>query len=286
MEVCMFCFVILHYKTANDTIECVESIKALQSPCQIVIVDNFSDNGSIEIIEDRYGEANNIHILKNSQNLGFASGNNIGYKYARETLHSDFIAVSNNDIIVDSPDFIDYVVNYYFSKQQYHILGPDIESLVDGKHQNPMEDGTLEIKQVSREIRRYQVLYCLSKLRIYDCLKGSREQNGIKKDSFVKEIIPNIQLHGSFMVFSPAFIEKEEFAFRPGTFLYMEESILYKYCQKNGYKCTYNPTVKVYHKEDSSTNSLFKADKGKREFVFKNMIQSLKVYRKVLQGYE
>lgn len=278
----LFCFVILHYKTAKDTIDCVRSIKAMQTPSQIVIVDNFSDNGSIEILEEKYSGDECIHIIKNKQNLGFSAGNNVGYKYAREVLHSDYIAVSNNDIVIASPDMVEMVSECY-NENKFHLLGPDIESLVDHKHQNPMPDGMLSIQQVNHEIKRYELLYLLSKSGLYDLLRKDKNPKMDHQNGLQTEIVRDIQLHGAFVIFSPAFVEKEEYAFRPGTFLYMEESILYKYCQKKGYLCVYNPEVKVLHKEDSSTNSLFKANKEKREFVFKNMIQSLKVYRKVLQ---
>ena len=49
------------------------------------------------------------------------------------------------------------------------------------------------------------------------------------------------------------------------------------------YKLIYDPDIKVFHKEDSSTSSLFTASKDKRDFVFSNMVKSLKVYREILQ---
>lgn len=280
-----FCFVILHYKTEKDTIECVESIKKMDDRCDIVIVDNASCNGSIEAIEARYGNCDDIHIIKNKENLGFAAGNNVGYQYAKNQIRADFIAVSNNDIIVDSTDLIEYVFRYYEQKP-FHLMGPDIESLVDHSHQNPMTAETLDIYRVKKEIMRYRVLYFLSRIRIYDYLK----KNAVKKTLPLKEnhqkLREGVQLHGSFVIFSPDFIRNEDYAFRPGTFLYMEESILYQYCRRKGYLSVYEPYIRVFHKEDSSTNSLFKANKEKREFVFKNMIRSMKIYCQVLKGFE
>ena len=55
---------------------------------------------------------------------------------------------------------------------------------------------------------------------------------------------------------------------------------LYRYCMSHNYKMVYTPELHVLHKEDSSTSSMFNSDRKKREFVFKNMIKSLKVYRK------
>ena len=40
----MFCYVILHYLTAEDTINCVESILKQNEECKIIIVDNMPQN--------------------------------------------------------------------------------------------------------------------------------------------------------------------------------------------------------------------------------------------------
>jgi len=279
-----FCFVILHYKTSDDTIECIESILRLNEKSEIVVVDNYSNNGSIEIVKKQYNNNNHIHFVLSSKNLGFASGNNVGYKYAKKVLESDFIAVSNNDIVIQTRSLISDVETYY-DKEPFYILGPDIESLVDHNHQNPMSSGNTNKRAVSKQIFNYRVLYILSKLHLYDIIKRHKKENRIvNKKNDLSDVIRNTQLHGSFLVFSPSYIKKEDYAFRPGTFLYLEESILYRYCLKRGYSTVYWPLVKVYHKEDSSTNALFKADKEKREFVFRNMIKSLKVYKKLLSN--
>lgn len=278
-----FCFVILHYKTVEDTIDCVDSIDTLDEKCQIVIVDNASNNGSIEKVEEYVKNKPYIYVIKNKENVGFADGNNIGYKFAKNVLHADFIAISNNDIIIDSQRFIHQCMEAY-KKNRYYILGPDIESMVDHGHQNPMIASEPNIKHIRKEIIRYQVLYILSKIGIYDLLKNTKNRvSKAEKMNLPLELAENVQLHGSFLVFSPLFIKKEELAFRPGTFLYMEESILFTYCKKMGYKTVFYPAIKVFHKEDSSTNSMFTATKHKREFVFKNMIRSLKVYYHVLK---
>lgn len=279
----IFCFVILHYRTAEDTIECIESIKRLNSVCPVVIVDNASNNGSIEKIEKIYLKETNIYIIKNGTNLGFASGNNVGYQYARNVLHADFIAVSNNDVIIESKNIVEYVVEYY-KKNPFHLLGPDIESLVDHGHQNPCTPKFDSATKIKKEINRYKMLLLLSQIGLYDKLKRNKSTSVIKIDNNSwMDRTKNVQLHGSFVIFSPKYIENEECAFKQGTFLYMEEEILYHYCKQKKYDMHYTPEIKVLHKEDSSTNSLFSATKEKREFVFKNMIKSLRVYLNIMQ---
>ena len=280
----IFCFVILHYKTAEDTIDCLNSIKCLNEECKIVIVDNASNNGSIERIEEYTYNNKNIYILKNESNLGFAEGNNIGYNFARNNLKADFIAICNNDTVIDSKDFIQCCKEIY-KRTNYYILGPDIESTIDGGHQNPMIIDIPNINKIKREIIRYRMLLFLNSIGLYDMLKPKTASETLCNKSYNEER-EDVPLHGSFMIFSPAFLKTEEYAFRPGTFLYMEESILYYYCKKNFYKTVYSPNIKVLHKEDSSTNSLFNHNKDKRSFVFNNMIQSMKVYIKYIKEYD
>lgn len=280
-----FCFVILHYKTDEDTIQCVESIDRLNTVSNVVIVDNFSNNGSIEKLKILYKNKNNIHIICNKQNLGFAEGNNIGYEYAKKVLNADFIAVINNDTIIDTINLINIVSDYFYEEKKYSIIGPDIVSLVDQGHQNPLDTKLLSLKKSYIEYARYSILLFLSKLGLYDILK--REKKVLPVERKEKKIgeKENCMLHGAFMIFTPLFIEKEDICFRNGTFLYMEEAILYLYVVKNNMKTVFLPDIKVFHKEDSSTNSLFKVTKEKREFVFDNMKKSIKVYIKYLKKY-
>ena len=278
----MFAFVILHYKTDNDTIECVESILNMNTNSSIVIVDNNSNNGSIENIENRYKNYPNIHIIKNKVNVGFAEGNNIGYQYARLKLKSNFIMVCNNDLVFDDKDFIAKCIQAY-NRTGAQVIGPDIQSLADKMHQSPMSNTLVDIQAVYKEILRYQILLIVSKIGLYDRLKKNKSTtHGTNNNIYWKEEQQNVILHGAAVLFTPKYVNVEEIAFQHGTFLYMEEAILYRYLMKNNYLSVYIPALHVFHKEDSSTNTLFKESKSKREFVFKNMIKSLRVYKKYL----
>lgn len=277
-----FCFIILHYKTAEDTIECINSIETLEEEAHIVVIDNASDNGSIEEVEKTCRKYGNIHIIKNKNNLGFAEGNNVGFDYAKNKICADFVAVINNDIVVPDKKFINKVERLYVDTQ-FDLAGPDIESFTDHGHQNPMLDTVMSVRNVNKEIFRYRLLRILNRTNLYD---------KIKKDRFVKKKVSaqkteqrkeNVTLHGAFLIFSKNYIDNEDCFFRPGTFLYMEEAILYRYCMLRQYKMVYDPDITVYHKEDSSTSSLFAVPKDKRDFVFSNMIRSLKVYKKILK---
>lgn len=278
-----FCFVILHYRTSNDTIECIKSIQKLEGDYKIVIVDNASQNGSIERVEALFANNDEIVIIKNTKNLGFAAGNNIGYAYARTQIKADMIAVLNNDIVIKQKDFINRIFELY-RNSQFHIAGPDIVSLVDGHHQSPVVEKINSISKANKELFKYRILRIINKIGLYELMtrQPKKELNRISVADPMR-YQENVILHGSFVNFSPLYVSEEECAFRPDTFMYMEEPILYEYCMLKNYKTVFDPSIVIYHKEDSSTNSLYNAAYAKREFVFKNMIRSLKIYRSLLK---
>lgn len=95
--------VILNWNRKKDTLECVDSIRKLvvkDYELSVVVVDNGSTDGSIEAFQKSRAEMDNFYLVANSQNVGFAAGNNIGIKYAMEN-GADYIAVLNNDTVVD-----------------------------------------------------------------------------------------------------------------------------------------------------------------------------------------
>ena len=276
------CFVILHYLTDKDTVECVESIEKLDGAdkAKIVIVDNFSNNGSIERVKTAIGKFSNCKILYNDKNLGFAKGNNIGYSYVKKTCGNSFIVVLNNDTVIKQQDFITRIADTY-NKNSYAVLGPDIISLIDGGHQNPL--GKIPSKKdIKKSIKKYRFLLILSKLGLYNLLqKHFGENRSGKKNTLEKppstEII-NRALHGSCIIFSPDFVSVMDEAFCPDTFLYKEEYILARRCAKKHLKMFFDSGIEIFHKEDSSTNQVVSTSKKKREFIFKNLINSNKAF--------
>lgn len=277
-------FVLLHYKNHLDTIECINSILKLNFLKSIVVVDNASKDCSIDIVKDNFKESNNLFFIENERNLGFAEGNNIGYKFAREKLNSDYIIVGNNDLIFDQADFIQQI-NKIYQTNKVELIGPDIESLQDHGHQNPMTGTSRKLLKINAELMRYIFLLLLSKCHLYDALKRRKNSVISLPKELQQTVQRNVVLHGSIIIFTPSYVQNESKAFRPGTFLYMEEDILYLYAQSKRYTTLYEPTLHVYHKEDSSTNKAFGNNKKKREFVFENMIKSIKVYRRYLMEY-
>ena len=106
--------VLLNYLNYTDTLECVNSILEMEYELAgIVIVDNHSNNGSFQKLYKKYAQSDKIIVVRTGKNYGFAKGNNIGIRIARERFGSDFIFVANNDILFMKQDYFDKLLENY-----------------------------------------------------------------------------------------------------------------------------------------------------------------------------
>jgi len=90
--------IILNYNGKDYLEKCLESVLNTNYPdFEIILVDNASTDGSAEYAEKMAKSNPRIKLIRNTVNLGFAEGNNIGVKYAK----GDMIALLNNDTEVN-----------------------------------------------------------------------------------------------------------------------------------------------------------------------------------------
>lgn len=100
--------IILNWNGLENTVKCLESLKKISySNYEVIIVDNGSKEREGELLEKKYGTY--IRVIKSSQNLGFAEGNNAAIREVVRAGTSDYILTLNNDIIVE-PDFLTELV--------------------------------------------------------------------------------------------------------------------------------------------------------------------------------
>lgn len=90
--------VIPNWNGMEHILECLESLhKVDYSNYDVIVVDNNSADGSPAVIGRGYS---NVQIIRNSQNLGFAEGCNIGIRQAMKS-RSAYIWLLNNDTVID-----------------------------------------------------------------------------------------------------------------------------------------------------------------------------------------
>jgi len=154
--------ILLNWNGWEDTIECLESLLQMDyTNYNIVIVDNHSENDSIEKIK-RYASgrplstsqyfahnclskpqkiieideldihaplvakvetnSNQLFLIKNKSNYGFAKGNNVGIIFALSNLDPDYLILLNNDTIVKS-DWVSQLMEKALADEMIGILG-------------------------------------------------------------------------------------------------------------------------------------------------------------------
>ena len=270
-------FVILHYKVEKITIQCVENLlMQTYDNYKIIIVDNYSNNGSIENLQIRYLNNNKVDVIALEKNYGFAKGNDVGYLFAKFKYNADYIVVMNNDVLIENRDFCQKLLTVD-KKHNVGIIGPDIENLA-GIHQNPLLNCITNKKELIKAILIIRLkLICIPFLY----WKNPKCRRNGAYSPFIKDEMKNVPLHGACIIFTKEFIDIFNYAFYPDTFLYAEEDILYYLSQKNRINSLYCPSLNVKHMEDVSTNNICRNGKEKRIFELKNSLASLKVLRQI-----
>ena len=158
MEDPLVAIIILNWNGWEDTIECLESVFQINySNYKVVLVDNNSSDDSLQKIvnyaegnetikskffkytlankplrfvkvnecPDVINQNNQLFIIENNLNEGFAEGNNIGIRFASEYLNPDYYLLLNNDTVVNN-DFLNHLVDEGEKDETIGILGPKI----------------------------------------------------------------------------------------------------------------------------------------------------------------
>lgn len=128
--------IIVTYKGKRWYDRCFQSLRESTYPVTTVVVDNASNDGSVEYIREHFPE---VVILPNDTNLGFGNANNIGMKYAREH-DCDYVFLLNQDAWIER-QCIESLIMTHRQYPNYGLLSP-MHMSVDGTHLNfRLDDG-------------------------------------------------------------------------------------------------------------------------------------------------
>lgn len=108
--------VIVNFNTREDTIECVRSVWATtERRVEVIVVDNGSEDGSVEALRTAVPEA---RVIDAGANLGFAGGVNLGAAHA----DAPWILLLNPDAVV-LPGAIDALCDFAEHHPQHRLYG-------------------------------------------------------------------------------------------------------------------------------------------------------------------
>ena len=241
-------FVILHHRTLDVSLSCLDNLLKASPDSPIVVVDNGSGDGSGEELRQRFADYKNVVVIINDQNLGFAKGNNIGYKYVKDNFDVDCVVVMNNDVIITQPNFEDIIANY-MKYQHLDVCGPDVIT-PEGRHQNPLQREPFSTFRIIKWMLMDWIRLIMLKLHLFErkiLATYTSVSNSYQRQDIDLNGITDCVLHGSCVAYSSDYFIKEDFAFVPVTFLYAEEMILADYCKRKNYRTGVCPTATVTH---------------------------------------
>ncbi len=222
---------VLNYNRASDTIECVRSLEGCAyQPMEIVVVDNGSTDGSLELLRH---ELTNVEIISTGKNLGYTGGVNFSFSTARKK-NPSYILVINNDTIV-KPYFLNYLVDAMEKNRHAAAAGGTIYCHHD----------KTKIWYAGGRLIRWRGLAVHDNKNKH--LDPSR-LNGLRKVSFIT---------GCMILFRASSLDDiglEDSRF----FMYLDDIELSARIKSKGYDLLYVPNSITYHKVIGEKESTFK----------------------------
>ena len=263
----MIAFVILHYQAIDETKDCVRTIKEkVTVEKKIIVVDNCSPNKSGQELNQYFDSDNEVDVILLESNMGFAKGNNMGYRVAK-SYDPKYIVVMNNDAFIDCDD-MEKLIDKAYKETAFDILGPDIYSTRDKIHQNPHRMNNFSLDELKKQYRFLKLKNNFKfLLRIKYAFPISRKRN-VKENEYIDTRLENVVLHGACYIYSVSFIEQHNCCLYDDTFMYYESYILHMLAVREKLNLVYDPAIKIKHHEDVATN--MSHGKGYQKAIFTN----------------
>lgn len=158
--------IIVNWNNKKILQDCLESIYNTQInySYKIIVVDNNSEDGSVELIKNKFVD---VILIENNKNIGFAKANNRAIKIAK----TDHILLLNNDTIVTQNDCFNNMVRFMQKNPRVGVLGCKL-LYPDGTLQN------LDAKYTSAwEIFKNQILFS----KTWKRFRKNKEKDNILK---------------------------------------------------------------------------------------------------------
>lgn len=214
----------INYNGLKDTCELIETLPLEDESLEVIVVDNASNNDEATIIEQRYPR---VKVIRSTQNLGFAGGNNLGIKAAQ----GKYLFFINNDTIFrHQTSDIRHLITRLESSPKIGMVCPKIRFAWGD---NPIQFAGYT--PLSRITMRNHAIGC------------GEPDNGQYNSAH-----PTPYAHGAAMMVKREVIEKS--GLMPECFfLYYEELDWSMMMRRAGYSIWYEPACTIYHKESQAT---------------------------------
>jgi GT2 family glycosyltransferase len=108
--------VIVSYNTRALLLECLESLRLVTCPLEIVVVDNASGDGTVAAVRERRPD---VAVIANGENLGFSKANNLGIRATK----APYVLVLNSDAAV-RPGAVETLADILDARADVAVVGP------------------------------------------------------------------------------------------------------------------------------------------------------------------
>lgn len=210
--------IIVTYNSDDCIANCLRSLEKASEKFKlhITIVDNVSTDNTLSIVK---GFGSDIHLIRNTRNLGYGGGNNIAIKAMLSELRLyTAVLILNPDVIL-TPCSVDELISVLYRFPEVGGVSPNV---IDGAELNGMH----RLKTLFGLPMRQEIM---------------ANENAIEVD----------RLYGCCMLVKPVFFEKVGL-FDEAYFLYWEELDLCVRAGKVGFKLLICNNVTILHRLNKS----------------------------------
>ncbi len=214
IDSCLISVVVLNWNGYEFVDQCLKSLQAQTYPnLEVIVVDNASTDGSVELVRDGFRD---VKLILNEKNLGFGGGNNIGIQASS----GRYIMMLNNDTHLD-PKCVDEMKRSIEKDERYGACASKVlleceDNLIDAAGIAVFPDGLSigrgRLERGDRYVEEQEVFGASGCACLYR-----------------REMLEDIGLYD------------EDF------FAYADDTDLGWRARLAGWKCIYNPRAIVYH---------------------------------------
>lgn len=262
--------IILNYKTKHLLRLILKNLQALQIPVphEIIVIDNASEDGSVEMVKELYP---NVTLIHSPDNVGHAKGNNLGIAQAK----GEYLLIINTDIIIADASSITTVLDYMHDNPDVGIVGPQLRN----------GDGSIQAS-CFRPYGSFTPLFRRTPLGRLGFAQRDLQRH-LMTDFDHDTMIDADWILGACLFVRKSALEKAG-AFNEDFFLYFADFELCDRLRFYGYRIVYFPDVNIvhYHRRESAQHSVWGGLGSLLNYVTRVHLQDWLKYKRIAkQGY-
>jgi len=220
---------IVNWNTKDLLVKCLESISnSTYKDLEIFVIDNNSSDESAKIVKTRFPS---VHLIENTDNLGFGKANNL----ALREIHGKYALILNPDIVFFE-DTINDMIDFMDNNPSAGAIGI---SLLD---QNMEEDTRGYFRKFPSIL---QVLFFYTLLERFT-LKSAWLKNKLWSSSTSSDIIEIEQVPGACLLVRRDILEKIGLFDEVFPLFFEDVDLCYRIHQ-SGHKILYVPSIRAIH---------------------------------------